>query len=1013
MNNHIKNTYLKQSYIDGWETYKTSLESNKEVAKWDFFIITATSNSQARAYRMQIEERLDKGYLSRDTQYIVVADPLGKRVGSGGATLNALYEVTKQYGLTGENPFKEKKILLIHSGGDSKRIPQYSAFGKLFSRVPRELPDGRYATLFDEFVIALSGVPSRMSEGILIASGDVLLICNTNQMDFTRKGVVGIAIQEEGDVGTRHGVYQMDKEGRVKKFLHKLPLDKLEEAGAVGPTGLVNIDTGLIWLEAEVASKLLGLIMTNQKLDRAKYETFINEKLRLNFYGDFLIPFTKESTLEDYLMEASEGEYSQELLEVRRQIWETFCEVPMHVQSLSPARFVHFGTSQELRELMSTIHSVYHFMDWSEKVISVDDRLGERDEISLVNSYIGEHTQVGEGSFIEDSQLEGEVVIGKGCILSNVIAAIPVTLGDHLVLHTLPVEEGKGNTGYITRVYGVLDDPKREVNEGTFLNRPLRELSSYLEEPIENLWEVPLYPMMSSIEESLESALWLSRIHLAREEEIKKWLSLKRYSLKTSYEIADLKCILKTQEATEDRIRTREFMSQAVAKEWVETIYPLLGKDKKGIARRLPLALAYCEQEAVGLSQLRLYRYVAEVQKKIGLNFREIENKAYETLALMIEKSTLGQLPRDWNGQIKKDGLQSVKVYSPARINFGGGWSDTPPYSIENGGTVLNAAIKLNGALPIQVEAKKLKESVIRLVSYDLGMQKTYHNLKEMGQYCDPTDPFALHKAALVVVGILPLQGKEGALDKVLNKVGCGIELRTRVDIPKGSGLGSSSILAGTVIKALKALFDIPYENNQLFDEVLCTEQLMTTGGGWQDQVGGLIPGIKLVRSQKGLLQLLEVTSLELSDTMRQALNKRLVLVYTGQRRLAKGILREIMGEYILSHPDKIEILNEIQKLAIMMKYELEKENINHFCQLLNTHLELIRKLDAGSTNSYIDAIIEVCKPYAEGLMICGAGGGGFLQIILREGVSRAKLKEVLEQVFGDNHVEVWDAEIY
>ena len=66
--------------------------------------------------------------------------------------------------------FHNKRILVIHSGGDSKRVPQYSVCGKLFSPVPRELPDGRASTLFDEFLIGMAGVPSRFREGMLVLS---------------------------------------------------------------------------------------------------------------------------------------------------------------------------------------------------------------------------------------------------------------------------------------------------------------------------------------------------------------------------------------------------------------------------------------------------------------------------------------------------------------------------------------------------------------------------------------------------------------------------------------------------------------------------------------------------------------------------------------------------------------------------------------------------------------------------------------------------------------------------
>lgn len=76
---------------------------------------------------------------------------------------------------------------MIHSGGDSKRVPQYSACGKLFSPVPRVLPNGKRSTLFDEFMISMSGVAARMNAGMLVCSGDVLLLFNPLQIDFYGK----------------------------------------------------------------------------------------------------------------------------------------------------------------------------------------------------------------------------------------------------------------------------------------------------------------------------------------------------------------------------------------------------------------------------------------------------------------------------------------------------------------------------------------------------------------------------------------------------------------------------------------------------------------------------------------------------------------------------------------------------------------------------------------------------------------------------------------------------------
>ena len=102
------------------------------------YYIDSINEAQATAYRNQIENRLEKGLLPEETTYAVLPDPEGKRVGSGGATFQVMRYIADQEPER-ENPFKNRRILVIHSGGDSKRVPQYSAIGKLFSPVPSSI----------------------------------------------------------------------------------------------------------------------------------------------------------------------------------------------------------------------------------------------------------------------------------------------------------------------------------------------------------------------------------------------------------------------------------------------------------------------------------------------------------------------------------------------------------------------------------------------------------------------------------------------------------------------------------------------------------------------------------------------------------------------------------------------------------------------------------------------------------------------------------------------------------
>ncbi len=242
--------------------------------------------------------------------------------------------------------------------------------------------------------------------------------------------------------------------------------------------------------------------------------------------------------------------------------------------------------------------------------------------------------------------------------------------------------------------------------------------------------------------------------------------------------------------------------------------------------------------------------------------------------------------------------------------------------------------------------------------------------------------------------------------------MGSGFYLSTCVKgVPKGSGLGTSSILAGACVKAFAEFLGENWDDSQIYDTVLNLEQIMSTGGGWQDQVGGLTPGIKFITSRPGIRQQLKVEKVEISEKTKQELQERFALIYTGQRRLARNLLRKVVGNYIGGRKESLEALDEMQKVAALMKFALEKEDIDEFASLLNQHWEISKKLDAGSTNTCIDQIFSVCEDMIDGKFISGAGGGGFLQVILKKGVTQEMLHQRLREVFQDSGVDVWSVE--
>lgn len=957
--------YLAQSYQDAITDYTRSL--NGSVPAWDFVILTASNEHQAHTFELQIRSRGDS--LPRGTGFAVIPDEGGVRVGSGGATLSVLKYLASRGGWAG------KKILLIHSGGDSRRVPQYSALGKLFSPVPHVLPDGRSSTLFDELLVAMSPVPARIREGMMLLSGDVLLLFNPLLIDWNGSGAAVVSFKEDAETGKNHGVYLRGKDGNVQRFLHKQSVETLRAAGAVNEAGEVDIDTGAILLGRDVLDALFSLIGTDGKPDGTRYRTFVNDTVRLSLYGDFQYPMASDSSLPQFLQEKPEGESSNELTACRTAVWNALRPFRLKLLRMAPARFIHFGTSEEVLRLYTSGVEEYASLSWTGKTNSSGS-------CASYNSVVEDTVRTEPGVYAEVSHLRGRTTVGTGTILSH-IEAEDEEIPAGVVLHGLRQTDGK----YVARIYGIHDNPKENKLFGRKLEGDLWDSGVK-----RDLWNAKIYPECEDLKTAVRSALALHSL-VTGLGTIHPDAGSK--SLASGFNDADPEAIPAWNQHMEELVRVEriaEMIREGKPVSEVPRIPELTPVQTEWMDRKM--------KEASFSERLRLKYYIETAAGKEPTG-------AFQELSASILAAGGSAAERNTEARIRRD----VEIDLPLRVNFGGGWSDTPPYCNEHGGTVLNAAVLLNGDRPVKVRIRRIDEPRIVLESADMDVHGEFTCLQDLLPGGDPYDPFILQKAALAACGVISRE--DTGLEEICGRLGGGFIMSTEVaGVPKGSGLGTSSILAAGAVKAIFEFLGIGYTEEKLYSVVLAVEQIMSTGGGWQDQAGGLTDGIKFITSKPGLKQELRVQHLQPDAGTMAELNRRFCLIYTGQRRLARNLLRDVVGRYIGNEPDALYALNEIQRNAALQRFELERGNVDAFAELLSRHWELSKMLDRGSTNTLIDQIFDSCDDLLAGKMICGAGGGGFLQVVLKSGVSKGQLQERLKTVFSDTDIGVWDCEL-
>lgn len=288
---------------------------------------------------------------------------------------------------------------------------------------------------------------------------------------------------------------------------------------------------------------------------------------------------------------------------------------------------------------------------------------------------------------------------------------------------------------------------------------------------------------------------------------------------------------------------------------------------------------------------------------------------------------------------------RALVARAPTRIDFGGGWTDVPPYSTEQGGAVCNIAIARYATASVAVGTHDAPQA-----PGDAG-----------DALATPLVAAALRRAALP-----------------------GASATIRSDFPVGSGLGGSSAAGVALAGALATLAGEPTDPTVLAERSRATEvEELGVAGGFQDHYAAAHGGALLLTFEGCV----GVEHLALTPQRCDALARRALLVFTGESRISSITIDAVLDAYRRRDPRVCDALARMTALAGEMATALRGGDLDALGLLLAEHWTHQRALHPAITTPRIDAIMTAARRAgALGGKALGASGGGCVVVMAAEG---------------------------
>jgi len=296
---------------------------------------------------------------------------------------------------------------------------------------------------------------------------------------------------------------------------------------------------------------------------------------------------------------------------------------------------------------------------------------------------------------------------------------------------------------------------------------------------------------------------------------------------------------------------------------------------------------------------------------------------------------------------------------APFRLGLAGGGTDVSPYSDLFGGAILNATVSLFAHSSLEL----LDEPVIEFKSIDQNKSLKFPS----------GTPVPVNMGLGLQCGLYNRLLQNGSLDSR------GLRLTTSMDVPPGSGLGTSSTLMVSMIKAFAEMLNLPFGDYDLAHLAYEIERIdLGLAGGKQDQYAATFGGVNFMEFNKE--DQVIVNPLRIRQEYLNELEHNIVLYFTATSRSSSDIIAAQQQNVTEKKISSIEAMHHLKEQSKMMKDALLKGKLQMIGEILDYGFEQKKKMADNISNQNLDTIYHAAKDAgASGGKISGAGGGGFM----------------------------------